>query len=117
MKCPNCGEDTPPNLRYCEVCGTPMDLSFSKVSEAMLVEQAEHRARAMELHCRQLALAGVTLLVVAVTFWLSVPSPREIFVAPSYRVQEEWFISRATHGTFPDLLVIEPRRMDIPEGE
>ena len=89
MKCANCGQETPPNLRYCEVCGAPVDLSFSKVATSLLEDQEERRLLAREKEVRNLLAVALFIFPLALTAFLLVPEVPVIDAVPAPLVRVE----------------------------
>jgi hypothetical protein len=84
MECPNCGKDTPSNMKYCKYCGNALDLDFEKVGESIALEAEQEVLQRTEERCRGYLFLSLFVLFVVIGLYLIVRKPQEVEVIPPY---------------------------------
>ena len=100
MECPHCANDTSELLKYCEFCGSELDIDGDQVSSALAREVTEDRALVVDRK-RRAALFGalfvlaclmVTRLVILRETSVTV---RPVMILPTSLVQQKTTINEA----------------------
>jgi len=71
--CPHCGKNLPPQMRFCPHCGKSVDLDFEQIKGKLAADKKREEDVERERRTRKLFVAGLFILIVALSLLLAVP--------------------------------------------
>jgi len=84
--CPSCGNDTNPTLRFCEFCGSVMDIDFERAGSALAYEDEGAVSERMERRTLGFLYLSIYILVVVVIVRVLLNKPVQVEYSPSFSV-------------------------------
>ena len=98
MECPHCANDTSELLKYCEFCGSELDLDGDQVSSAIAREATEDRALAVDRKRRAALFGGLFILACLMATRLLILRESSVTVRPVMILPPSLVEQKATAG-------------------
>lgn len=86
MICPNCAEDTNPTLKFCEFCGSTLEIDFERAGAALAYESDEAAIERLDQKTLGYLYFSIYVLVVIIICRIIVNKPVKIQDSQSYTV-------------------------------
>lgn len=112
MLCPECGGDTNPTLKFCQLCNAPLDLDFDRIGAALSYESDDLVKERLERRITGYLYMSVFILVIVILFRIILDSPVNAELYPTFTVPAESVVQPENDSP---TLPVEPARVELPK--